>query len=108
MRNEVPHELEICFHVQGHSQSYPIFVVQSPPDYDPVVYSEMGCDEDGVFLATEDGQITRIRHEEGIECYEQSEGLPALHLHVLDDMGEHHGEFEIKRLTRESALAYGA
>lgn len=108
MRNHVPSELEICFYVQGHGESYPTFVIQFPPGYHPVAYREMGCDDDGVFLATEDGQVTRIGDDQALECYEHTEGAPALHLTMLDDMGDHHSECEIVRLDRENALALGA
>ena len=107
MQNYVPHELEICFYLHGQGEAYPEFVIQLPNGYEPVPYKEIGCDDDGVFLATDDGQVTRIRPEQGIECYEQTEGMAAVHLHLLDSTGESHSEFEVVRLDRESALAYG-
>lgn len=107
MSNQVPNELEICFYVQGHEDAYPIFAIQFPNGYAPVPFKEIGCDEEGVFLATEDGQVTRISHDQGRACYDQAEGAPALLLHMLDDMGDFHSECEIVRLDRESGLAYG-
>jgi hypothetical protein len=108
MRNDIPNELEICFYVRGHDEAHSEFVIQFPQDYEPTQYAQIGCDDEGVYLATEGGDLTRIRGEEGVECWEHSQGMSSVHLIALDDTGEIHGEFEVVRVSREDVPVFGA
>lgn len=128
MSNGIPQEFEICWYMRGIDEvpdevdadanaeadvqdmppSAAVFVVQLPDDADGVLYTSIGCDDDGVFLVTDNGEKSRINDEAGVECYDDTEGCAFLRLLVLTSRGGHDDEYDITRLPREAALALGA
>jgi hypothetical protein len=108
MSNGIPEDFEICWYMRGVGELASVFVVQLPDDAAEVRYSSVGCDEDGVFLMTDDGEKTRISDDAGVECYDDTEECTALRLLVLNSRGGHDDEYEIARLPREAALVIGA
>ncbi len=132
MSNGIPQEFEICWYMRGVDQlrddddvrlseereddgqmsastaAAAVFVVQLPDDAPGVVYTSLGCDEDGVFLMTDNGDKSRINDAAGIECYDDTEDCMFLRLLVLTSRGGHDDEYDITRLPREAALALGA
>ena len=108
MSNGIPQEFEICWYMRGVGQNASVFVVQLPDDAADVQYSSVGCDDEGVFLLTEDGEKSRINDAAGIECYDDTEDCTFLRLLVLTSRGGHDDEYDITRLPREAALALGA
>lgn len=108
MRNEIPQDMQICMYVRGEGENNSLFITQSPLGYEPAPYASFGCDDDGIFLVTEDGDVTRVEGEAGFECYEHSEGCAAVLLQMLDSNGDFHSEYLITRLARDNAMAIGA
>lgn len=125
MSNGIPQEFEICWYMRGIDQvqdeaeldgdaeadtsaAAAVFVVQLPDEADGVRYTSIGCDDEGVFLLTEDGEKSRINDEAGVECYDDTESCAFLRLLVLTNRGGHDDEYDITRLPREAALALGA
>jgi hypothetical protein len=94
--------------VQYSPSAAAVFVVQLPDEAIGVRYTSIGCDDDGVFLITDDGEKSRIRDKAGVDCYDDTEDCSFLRLLVLTDKGGHDDEYDISRLPREAALSYGA
>lgn len=108
MRSDIPRDMLMCAYFRGDNETSSVFMIQAAPGTEPVPYVSFGCDDDGVFLVSEDGHVTHVEGEGGIECYEHTADCDVVRLQVWDDMGDFHSEFDIARLPREHAMAIGA